>query len=456
MHSTPLLDGLFSSPEVGAALSDRALVQAMLDFEAALAGAEAEAGIVPEAAALAISVCCRVELIPFDGLAEAAARAGNLAIPLVKALSRRVAEDDPEAERWVHWGATSQDVIDTATILQLRQAMLPLRCMLGRLEAALATLARTQAAAVMPGRTWLQHALPVTFGLKAAGWLSSVSAARMGLEAAVKAAMRLQFGGAAGTLASLGTHGLAVSEALARRLDLALPALPWHTNRVAPASVATSLGIVCGTLGKIARDLSLLMQTEVGEAFEPEGAGKGGSSTMPHKRNPVSCAIALSAAVQAPGLVATMLSGMVQEHERGLGGWHAEWQALPGLLRLAAASASQMADAAEGLEIVAAQMQNDLHCTGGLLLAEAVSMALAEQIGKAAAHRMVEEASRVARTTNRHLRDVLLADPIVSVHLKPDRINALMVPDAYLGMTAQFIERALAAYDAALVQSASE
>jgi 3-carboxy-cis,cis-muconate cycloisomerase len=443
--SEDLLGALFSTPAASAALDTRAVLQAMLDFEAALAGAEAECGVIPEDAARTIAAACQADLIARSGFAQAATLAGNLAIPLVKRLTEAVAQEDAAAARWVHWGATSQDVIDTSMVLQLRTVIALIDADLARLEAALATLARTHAATVMPGRTWLQHALPISFGLKAAGWLSGVHAARRHLARAAEEARILQFGGATGTLASLGAQGLDVAEALARRLDLVLPPLPWHADRVPVAAAGAALGLVCGSLGKIARDISLLMQTDVAEAFEPAGAGRGGSSTMPHKRNPVACAIALSAAIQAPPLVATLLAAMPQEHERGLGGWHAEWQALPALLRLAAASAAQMADAVGGLEVMAPRMRQNLEATHGLILSEAVSMALAAHVGKAEAHRLVEQASRLAIAKARPLRDVLHAEAAVTAHLSPEAIDALMTPDHYLGMSAAFIARALAA-----------
>ena len=263
---------------------------------------------------------------------------------------------------------------------------------------------------VLAGRTWLQQATPVTFGLKAAGALSAVERHRARLRELRPRVLALQFGGASGTLAALGADGLKVAAALADQLKLALPDVPWHAHRDRVAEVATALGLLVGTLGKIARDVSLLMQTEVGEAFEPAAAGKGGSSTMPHKRNPVGCATILAAAIRVPGLVSVMLTAMVQEHERGLGDWHAEWDTLPEICCLAAGALAQLAQVLEGLELDPARMAANLEATRGLVLAEAVTMALGGKIGRLPAHHLVEGACRRAAAEDRHLRDVLEAD----------------------------------------------
>ncbi|HKW55633.1 MAG TPA: 3-carboxy-cis,cis-muconate cycloisomerase, partial [Stellaceae bacterium] len=424
---------------------DRARLQAMLDFEAALAAAEARVGVIPAAAATAIAGKCRAALFDAPALALAAARAGNLAIPLVKQLTALVAASDAEAARFVHWGATSQDAIDTGLVLQLRQALDPIEADLARLADALAALAAVHKETPLIGRTWLQQALPITFGLKAAGWLDAVERHRRRLAALKPRLLALQFGGAVGTLASLGERGLAVAEALAQELKLSLPALPWHGERDRVAELATTLGLLCGTLGKIARDISLMMQTELGEVLEPAGEGRGGSSTMPHKRNPVACAVVLAAATRAPGLVATLLAAMVQEHERGLGGWHAEWVALPELVILTAGALAQLADAIAGLEIHPERMRDNLDATHGLIMAEAVTMALAPKLGRLAAHERVEAACKRALAEGRHLRDVLAEDDAVTAELGPDGLDRVLDPRHYLGSAAALIERALAA-----------
>ncbi|HUN51657.1 MAG TPA: 3-carboxy-cis,cis-muconate cycloisomerase [Candidatus Sulfotelmatobacter sp.] len=440
-----LLDRLFGSPDLAAIFSDRGRLQGMLDFEAALAAAEARTGVIPAAAAPAIAAHCRAELFDVAALAESAAAGGNPAIPLVKELTALVAAADRTASGFVHWGATSQDAMDTGLVLQLRQALAPLDADLAELADALAGLAARHKATPMPGRTWLQHALPITFGLKAAGWLDAVERYRARLAAMKPHLLVLQFGGAAGTLAALGDQGLAVATALAAELDLALPALPWHSERDRLAEFAGLLGALTGTLGKMARDLSLLMQTDVGEVFEPAAEGRGGSSTMPHKRNPVASAAVLAAATRAPGLVATMLAAMVQEHERGLGNWPAEWTALPELVVLAGGALAQMRETMAGLEVDAARMRANIDATRGLMLAEAVTMALGARLGRQAAHQRIEAACRRAVAEGRHLRDILAADPVVSAELPGAALDRLFDPLNYLGSADAFVERVLAA-----------
>jgi 3-carboxy-cis,cis-muconate cycloisomerase len=299
----------------------------------------------------------------------------------------------------------------------------------------------------MAGRTWLQQALPITFGLKAARWAAMLARARVQLEDAAAAAAVLQLGGAAGTLASLGSKGPAVAKRLAKELELALPDAPWHGERDRIASVVVALGIVIGAAGKIARDVSLLAQTEVGEAFEPSAPGKGGSSTMPHKRNPVGCSQILTAATLAPGLVASVLAGLVQEHERALGGWQAEWIAVPQLFLLASGAVAHLAEIAKGLDVDATRMRANLDATDGLIMAEAVAMALAEKIGKSDAHHLVEAASRKAVKDKKHLRDVLLEDANVTAQLDANTIAKLFEPMAYQGASQALIDRLLASLD---------
>ena len=438
-----LLGPLFGSAEASALFSDRARLQGMLDFEAALARAEARTGVIPASAAAAIAGKCRAELFDIAELAEATARAGVPTIPMVKRLTALVGQNDPEAARYVHWGATSQDAVDTGLVLQLRRFLAVLEDDLARCGAGLARLAEAHKTTPVVGRTWLQHATPVTLGLKVAGWLDAVERHRRRLAEVRGRALVLQFGGAAGTLAALGGRGLEVAEALACELNLRLPALPWHAQRDRVAEVGTALGLLVGTLGKVARDLSLLMQTEVAEAFEPSAEGRGGSSTMPQKRNPVTAAVVLAAATRAPGLVATLLSAMVQEHERGLGGWHAEWETLPELCVLSAGALRQITETIEGLELDPARMRENLETTQGQILAEAVTMALGERIGRLAAHELVERACHQAAAKRWHLRDVLAEDPVASAHLTPTDLDRLFDPLHYVGAAAAFVDRVL-------------
>ena len=304
----------------------------MLDVEVALVEALASEGLIPASCIAAVRDAARAELYEPEALALAAAQAGNMAIPLVEMLTAKVASADPAAARYVHWGTTSQDIIDTGLVLQIRAAVPSIQTDLQRAAAGAIALARLHADTPQVGRTWLQHATPITFGLKAAGWADALGRSRMRLAEAFDGALVLQFGGAAGTLAALGGRGIAVAEALGARLDLRVPELPWHAHRDRLVNLATALGIAAGTLGKIARDLALLAQTEVNEAHEAPADGRGRSSAMPQKRNPVAASLALAAAVRAPGLVSTMLAAMPQEHERGLGGWQAEWDTLPELI----------------------------------------------------------------------------------------------------------------------------
>jgi 3-carboxy-cis,cis-muconate cycloisomerase len=417
----------------------------MLDFEAALARAEARAGMISSAAAKAIAAKCRAEQFDVDAIASATALAGNPAIPLVRELTARVASSDAEAARFVHWGSTSQDAMDTGLVLQLRGALDAIDADLARLASALASLARKHARTPLAGRTWLQQGPPVTLGLKAAGWLSAVERHRERVIRTRKSVATLQFGGAVGTLAALGDRGANVAEALAADLKLTLPDLPWHAQRDRFADVATTLGLLTGTLGKIARDVSLLMQTEIAEALEPSAPGRGGSSTMPHKRNPVGSAVILAAAARVPSLVATMLCAMVQEHERGLGGWHAEWETLPELCMLAAGALARAIEIVEGLQVDAKKMAANLEVTHGLIMAEAVSMALAGHLGRQSAHELVEKACALAVREKKPLSEVLAADVRVTKHLSKAEVDRALDPARYTGQAEAFVARALAA-----------
>lgn len=434
---------MFAGDTMPEVFSARACVQGMLDFEAALARAEARAGVIPQTAAEPIAAKCNAALIDLPQLAHAGASAGNLAIPLVRQLTALVARDDRDASKFVHWGATSQDAIDTGLILQLRKALKLIDADLAQLANALALQAQTHRNTPLVGRTWMQHALPVTFGLKAAGWLDALHRHQDRLAEMRQRMLTLQFGGAAGTLASLGDQGMPVAQALAAELQLSLPDTPWHTHRDRMAEAATVLGMLTGTLGKMARDISLHMQTDVAEAAEPVAHGRGGSSTMPHKRNPVGCAAALTAALRVPGLIATMLAGMVQEHERALGGWQAEWDTLPEIVQLTAGALQQMRQVAEGLTVNATRMRANLDATGGQIMAEAVTLALGASIGRLAAHQLVEAACHRAAGEGLHLRDVLLADPAISAELSPRQIDRLLDPANYLGQAAAFVDRVL-------------
>ncbi len=444
---SPLLAPMLSSAAMRAVCDDAACLQHMLDFEAALARAEAASGIIPAGAAERIAKACKAQAFDLAALAEAATRSGNLAIPLVKALTANVASTDADAARHVHWGATSQDVIDTAAMLTLRAAIDALLTDTDRAIAGFAKLAVKHRDTAMVARTWLQHALPMPFGLKLAEYAAALHRSRLRLRQLRKQALALQFGGAAGTLAALGDKGWLVAERMALELKLPLPEAPWHTHRDRIAEAASVLAILSGTCGKIARDVSLMMQTDVAEAFERSGEGRGGSSTMPHKRNPVASATALAAATMAPGLAATIFAAQVQDHERSAGPWHAEWPTLPTLQLVTSGALAATVDIAEGLEVDAARMRVNLDATHGLIMAEAVAMALAEKIGKSEAHHLIEAASRKAVAGKKDLRDVLAKDPKVTAHLDAQKLAKLFEPMAYQGASQALIDRLLASLD---------
>lgn len=441
-----LLDPLFGSEPVTTIFSAANTIQRMLDFEAALARAEARAAVIPASAVHPIVSACRVELFDLNAIAKAAADAGNTAIPLVKQLTALVAKTDKEAAGYVHWGATSQDVMDSGLVLQIRDALSHMESDLAALCDSLARLAGEHRSTPAVARTWLQQAIPTVLGLRFAGWLDALTRCRVRLAEMPRRVLVLQFGGAAGTLASLGPNGLRVADALAKELGLPAPALPWHTERDRFAEVATTLALLTGALGKIARDIALQAQTEVAEITEPVVEGRGGSSTMPQKQNPVASAVALAAATRVPGLVSTMLSAMVQEHERSLGAWHAEWETLPEIVRLSAGALRHLREIAPNLQISTVRLREHLEDTRGLIFAERISMTLAERIGKQRAHQLVAEASRNAVTEHKHLRDTLLADAHIREHLSASEIGELFAPESYLGMAQQFIDRAIAAH----------
>ena len=341
--AAPLIESLATTELLAEVFSDISVLQAMLDFETALARAEARVSILPKSAADSIAAVARANEFDIHALSRSMFRAGTPGIPVVKALTERVKARDPEAARWVHWGATSQDVADTALILLLKRAQIILAGDLEQLEKALAALSEEHRTTVMLGRTLMQAAPPVTFGLKVAGWFGAVSRGRKRLESAFDDALALQFGGASGTLASLADNGIVVARALAEELGLRYPEAPWHTHRDCLANLVCCCGLLTGSLGKVARDISLLMQSEVAEVAEPGGEGRGGSSTMPHKRNPIACALTLAAAQRVPGLIASFLSAMVQENERAVGGWQSEWPTIASIVQSSGVAASSMA-----------------------------------------------------------------------------------------------------------------
>src|ERR1700684_1667955 len=428
---SPLLAPMLSSAAMRAVCDDLSYLQYMLDFEAALARAEASIGIVPPDAAEAIAKTCVSGDFHLPALAEAATQSGNLAIPLVKALTAEVARTDKEAARYVHWGATSQDVIDTATMLTLRAGIDALLLDIDRAVAGFARLAKQHRTTAAAARPWLQHALPMPFGLKLAEYAAALHRSRRRLLHLKQHGLALQFGGAAGTLAALGDQGWKVAEKLSEILQLPLPDAPWHAHRDRIAEAASVLAIIAGTCGKIARDVQLMMQTDVAEAFDPSGEGRGGSSTMPHKRNPVAAASAIAAATIAPNLAATIFAAQVQDHERSAGPWHAEWPTVPMLQLVTSGALAAIVDIAEGLEVDVARMRVNLDATHGLIMAEAVTFALAEKIGKREAHHLMEAASKKAVAAKKSLREGLTEYGKLPANLSAERLKKLFEPMAY-------------------------
>jgi 3-carboxy-cis,cis-muconate cycloisomerase len=435
-----LLTPLISSAAMRGVLDDRARLQRMLDFIVALARAEAAIGIVPALASDQIANAAKAERYDAKALGEEAVAAGNVALPLIKALAAEVTKADATAAGWVNWGATSQDIIDTALVLDLRAVIDALTADLNRAIEGFTTLAGRHRRTAAVGRTWLQHALPMPFGLKLAGYAAALARSRERLRRLRKEALVLQFGGAVGTLAALGEKGLDVAERLAALLDLALPEAPWHSHHDRLAEVASALAILTGSCGKIARDVALLMQTDVAEAFEPAAPGRG-ASTLPHKRNPTAAASALAAATIAPNLLATIMAAQVQEHERALGGWQAEWQAFPALALVTSGALFAIVDIAQGLEIDGERMRVNLGETRGLIMAEAVASALGAKLGKQEAHKIVEEASRKAIAAKRNLQDVLAENNQVTLSLSPGELAKLFEPMAYQGAAQTLIDR---------------
>jgi 3-carboxy-cis,cis-muconate cycloisomerase len=438
-----LFGGVFARGPVAAQVDDHAMLQAMLDAEAALARASAAAGVIPAAAAAAIAACCDARRFDVAALGRAAAAAGNPVVPLVRALAEQVPE---AAAAHVHQGATSQDVLDTAAMLVAHRALGPLLADLAATAGACARLAEAHRGTVLAGRTLLQQAVPVTFGLKAAGWLVGLDETRLRLVAVRRRDLAVQLGGAAGTLAGFGDRGPDVLAGFAAELGLAEPTVPWHAVRARPAALAGALGACAGILGKVARDVTLLAQNEVAEVREGGGAGRGGSSAMPHKRNPVGAVAVTACAVRVPGLVATILAVMPQEHERAAGGWHAEWEPQRELLRLVGSAAAWCRELLERLEVDADRMRANLDAAGGLPLAEAAVAALAGALGRPRAREAVERASLRAAEEGRTLREVLLASPALAGRLQGVDLDRALDPAAQLGAARLLVDRALAAH----------
>jgi 3-carboxy-cis,cis-muconate cycloisomerase len=447
-----LFDGLFTRGAVG--VGDLDWLQALLDTEAALARAAERAGLAGAGTGAAVTAAARAERFDIAEIGRQATLTGNPVPAVVRALTSLVPD---EARAAVHVGATSQDIIDTAAMLLARRAIVAISAGLATAADQAAELARAHAGTVMAGRTLLQQAVPVTFGLVAAGWLTAIDDARHELDRFRATRLAVQYGGAAGTLASLGAIGPTVAALLADELGLAEPVLPWHTDRLRIVQLAAALAGVCGALGKVARDVTLLAQTEVAELAEgSDDPRQGGSSAMPHKRNPVASVLVLGCARRAPGLLATLAAAAEQELQRAAGAWHAEWETLSDLLRLTGSAASWSAALLSGLRVDAARMRANLAAAGGLLMAEHVAAELAPAVGRLAAHDLVAAAVHRAGQSGAGLVGALLGDQDAAAALRDAGIGeaelvAAADPAGYLGASAEFIRRALAVHDSETV-----
>ena len=418
-------------------------VEQLLRFEAALARAQARAGVIPNDAATTIAAKCDVELFDAAAIIHDAALTGTPVVPLLRQL---VAQLPNDARAYVHMGATSQDASDTALVLQMRDGLDALATDLRGVCAVAAQLAERHRRSVMPGRTFLQHAVPITFGLKAARWLGALTRQLRTLESVRRDMLVLQFGGAGGTLAAIAPNGLAVAELLAEELNLALPDLPWHAERDRPASVACALGVTAGVLGKIATDTVLLSQTEVAEVAEGVAEAKGVSSSMPQKRNPIDAVQALAASRLAIGIVPVVLVAMSQEHERGVGGWQTEWQAIPDLFRHTSRAVQHVRVALSALEVDPERMRANLGIAGGVLMAESLVVALASSIARPDAQQVVAELTGNAIKNGVSLLEVARADTRVTAVLSSHALERALDPAAYLGSSDALIDRALKAW----------
>jgi 3-carboxy-cis,cis-muconate cycloisomerase len=435
-----LPDAMFTTPEMASIFSGEARLQRMLDFEAALAHAQARSEILPEQAAVDIADKCRVKLFDVETLYREAAVAGTPVIPLVRMLAELV---EDRSRGYVHWGATSQDAVDTGMVLQARDGLDHLIQRLRVVGDGCASLAERHRDAPMPGRTLLQHALPVSFGLKAAHWLSLIARQIRALERVRVETGFVQLGGGAGTLASLGSEGIRVTEFLAEKLGLAVPEIPWHTDRDRVVELVTVLAIATGAMAKIAADVALMMQTEVAEVAQSAAGIRAGSSTMPQKRNPVDAAVVAASARVMVGVVSAALASMVQEHERGVGGWQAEWAVVPDAFRLASSAVDRVRSIVETLEPDLGRMRSNLDVARGQIMSEALMMRLAPQVGKQKAYRLVASAVQRAVDQDINLQAAAAGDDEIRAVLDRESIEETFDPLRYLGSSHEFIRRAV-------------
>jgi 3-carboxy-cis,cis-muconate cycloisomerase len=427
----------FGTPAMRAVFCDEAFVKAAIRVEVGLARVQGKLGLIPKAAAETIAAHGSDVAIDF---AKLKAETDNVGYPII-GLVHQMARACGDAGRYLHWGATTQDIMDTATVLQVRDGLTLIKADLAALDTTLTALTRRHRDTVMAGRTHLQHALPITFGHKTAVWLSMIRRHRERLAQLEPRVLVGQFGGAAGTLASLGDQGLAVHDGLMADLGLGVPTMTWHSARDAMAETVGFLGLVTGSLAKIATDVMLMMQTEIGEAFEPFVKGRGGSSTMPQKRNPISCELILAIAKTVRQHAGLMLDAMLADHERATGPWHLEWVAVPESFIATAGALAQARFMLDGLIVDAPRMRRNLDVTGGLIVAEAVMMALAPHTGRGTAHDLVYACCRRAMDQGTTLLPELLADAEITKHLDAEALAKLVDPANYLGVAGAMVDR---------------
>lgn len=431
---------IFSSEAMRRVFSDEHRVQCYLDIEAALARAQAELGLIPQRAADEITAKCTLSSIDMARLKTQTELIGYPVLPVVQQL---VAACSDRLGEYCHWGATTQDITDTATIMQTREALVLIEQDLAAIADSLADLARRHRDTPMAGRSNLQQAVPITFGYKVATWLSAIQRHQQRLAELRPRVLVGEFGGAAGTLASLGAAGLKVQEGLMAELGLGQPEIAWHTARDRIAEVGCFLGLVTGTLGKIATDVKLLMQTEVGEVFEPYAKDRGSSSTMPQKRNPISCNYIHACMAMVRQLVAALLDAMVEDHERSTGPWEIEWIAVPEIFLLTAGALQQARTLLAGLQVDVGRMRANLEITQGLICTEAVMMRLAPHLGRQQAHDLVYDISRQVSVSGRPLLDLLAENEEIASSLDRAALAKLLDPAEYLGLSGEMVDRVL-------------
>ena len=431
---------IFTTPAMRQVWSDENRVQKYLDFEAALARAQGRLKIIPQNAADEIVRHCDAKEIDMGKLKEATERIGYPVLPVVQQLVKLCKDGLGE---WSHWGATTQDITDTATVLQIREALALVEAEIAGICDALAALARKYRDTPMAGRSNLQQAVPITFGYKMATMLAAFERHRQCLAQLKERVLVGEFGGAAGTLSSLGKDGLKCQAELMKELKLGQPAISWHTVRDCIAEVGCFLGLVTGSCGKIAFDVKLLMQTEVEEVYEPFHEGRGSSSTMPQKRNPISSVYITAQTAMVKQLVAALLEAMVEDHERATGPWEIEWIALPEIFMLSAGALAQTRFVVEGMQVNEKKMRENLDITNGLIMSEAVMMGLGAAMGRNKAHDVVYDLCREVVKSGRPLIDLLAEDKEISKHADRNKLEQLVDPANYLGVAGEMVDRVL-------------